>query len=217
MAPVAPRLRQAVLAARELEPAVERLREEFSLGEPYRDPGVAYFGLTNAVFAVGETFLEVVSPVDPEQPGARSAARRLERSDAELCGHMVMLQVDDLSAARRRARYAGIREVFGVELEDMSEVHLHPGDIRGAIVSLSAPRPVDSWRWGGADWRERAVTGGLARVTIAVAHPDLVARRWAKVAGGPVAGCSFVLDESSPGLIEIELEVGGERRTLRPG
>src|SRR5947209_13677120 len=56
------RLRQAVIAARELEPVVERLRSELGLGEPFSDPAVDYFGLRNAVFALGDTFLEVVTP-----------------------------------------------------------------------------------------------------------------------------------------------------------
>jgi hypothetical protein len=206
-----------VLAARELERTVDGLAREFGLGEPYRDPGVAYFGLANAVFAVGDTFLEVVSPVDREQPGARTAAGQLERSGAEICGYMVMLQVDDLHAARERARAAGVREVFEVDLDDISEVHLHPVDMRGAIVSLSAPRPATSWRWGGPEWGERAVAGELVGATLAVADPDAVARRWEEVAGGPVPGCRFVRDESSAGLIEIELEVGGQRRSVRPG
>jgi hypothetical protein len=212
-----PRLRQAVLAARDLEEAVRRLRDEFGLGEPFRDPGVAHFGLANAVFAVGDTFLEVVSPVDPQQPGARTAAGQLERSGGEVCGYMVMLQVDDLAAARERARAIGVREVFEVELEDISEVHLHPGDVRGAIVSLSAPRPPDSWRWGGPGWQQRAVAGRLTGISIAVAHPDVVARRWAEIAGAAVPGCAFMQDESSPGLVEIELELEGAERTIRPG
>jgi hypothetical protein len=203
---VTPRLRQAVLAARDLEQAVGRLRDEFGLGEPYRDPGVAYFGLANAVFAIGDTFLEVVCPVDPDKPGARTAAGQLDRSSAAICGYMVMLQVADLAAARERARAVGVREVFEVELDDIAEVHLHPGDIRGAIVSLSAP-----------GWRERAIDGRLAGLTIAVAHPEVVVRRWEEIAGGPVAECDFIQDEASPGLIAIELELGGERRFLRPG
>jgi catechol 2,3-dioxygenase-like lactoylglutathione lyase family enzyme len=213
---VSARLRQAVLAARDLEQTVDRLRGEFGLGEPYRDPGVAYFGLANAVFAIGDTFLEVVSPVDPEQPGARTAAGQLARSGTAVCGYMVMLQVDDLAAARERARAAGVREVFEVELDDIAEVHLHPGDMRGAIVSLSAPRPAESWRWGGLGWAERAVPGNVAGVTISVADPEAAAERWTSVAGGSIRGGSFVADERSPGLVEVELELGGARRALRP-
>jgi hypothetical protein len=212
-----PRLRQAVLAARDLEPTIEHLRREFGLGEPYRDPAVGYFGLANAVFAIGDTFVEVVSPVKPEEPGARTAVRQLERAGAEVCGYMAMLQIDDLAAARERARGAQVREVFEVELEDIAEVHLHPGDMRGAIVSLSVPQPVGSWRWGGEGWSSRAVPGGVTGITIAVADPDAVAARWAAVAGGAIPGCRFVRDERTAGIIEIDLQVRGARRTIRPG
>jgi hypothetical protein len=177
---------------------------------------VAHFGLANAVFAVGDTFLEVVSPVDPENPAARTAAHQLERSGNDLCGYMVMLQVDDLDAARGRARAAGVREVFEVELDDIAEVHLHPGDMRGAIVSLSVPEPVGSWRWGGPGWGGRTVSGRVAGVVIAVADPDAVSERWAAVAGGPVPGCNFVPDDQSPGLVEIQLELADGRRVIRP-
>jgi hypothetical protein len=217
MGVVTPRLRQAVLAARDLERTVDGLRREFGLGEPYRDPGVAYFGLANAVFPIGDTFLEVVSPIDPEKPGARTAAQRLARSSAEVCGYMVMLQVGDLPAARERARAVEVREVFEVDLDDISEVHLHPADMRGAIVSLSAPRPVTSWRWGGPDWEARTVDGGIIGATIGVADPDEVGGRWSHIAGAPLPECSFRQDDASPGLVEIAVELGGERRSLRLG
>jgi hypothetical protein len=211
---VVPRLRQAVFAARDLEHAVERLRRELGLGEPYRDPAVAHFGLANAVFAIGDTFLEVVSPVDPENPAARTAFRQLERSGREQCGYMAMLQVDDLPAARDRARTMSVREVFEVQLDDMAEVHLHPGDMRGAIVSLSRPEPPESWRWGGPEWSERAAAGRVAGIAIAVDDPHAVSERWEMVAGGPLPGCGFVRDERSPGLVEIQLELRGDRRTI---
>jgi hypothetical protein len=204
-----------VLAARDLDATAERLRQQLGLGEPYRDPGVAHFGLANAVFAVGETFLEVVSPVDPQNPAARTADRQLERSGGDVCGYMVMLQVDDLTAARRRARAAGVREVFEVELDDIAEVHLHPADMRGAIVSLSVPEPPGSWRWGGAAWSQRSVAGRVAGIVIAIAEPDAVSERWADVAGGPVPGCTFVRDDQSSGLVEIQLELGDGKRTIR--
>lgn len=204
-----------MLAARELEPTVERLRVELGLGEPFRDPAVAHFGLENAVFAVGDTFLEVVSPVRPEEPGARTAARQLERAGGELCGYMAMLQVDDLAAARERARVAGVQEVFEVSLEDIDEVHLHPREMR-AIVSLSVPQPAGSWRWGGEGWPERSIAGAVAGVKVAVADPDAVSERWATIAGGAVPGCAFEQDDASRGIVEIELELDGVRRAIRP-
>ena len=191
-----------------------QLRDEFGLDEPYRDPAVAYFGLENAVFAIGDTFLEVISPVGDEA-GAQTAARQLERSGGAVCGYMAMVQVDDLAAARERVRAAKVREVFEVEFEDIAEVHLHPADMR-AIVALSEPRPPESWRWGGEGWSERSVPGEVTGLKVAVADPRAMAGRWESAAGGHIPGLSFETDERSPGIIEIELEISGERHRIRP-
>jgi Glyoxalase-like domain len=220
-----PRLRQAVLAARDLDAVTGELRSELGLAEPYADPGVGYFGLRNAVFALGDTFLEVVSPVRPNT----AAGRLLERRGGD-CGYMLMLQLGDLDAARRRVRELGIREVFEVSLEDIAEVHLHPADMRGAIVSLSSPRPPETWRWGGPDWSRRSAPVRVAGATVAVADPSDVARRWERVLGAApsTAGIRFVAEEAERGPVEITLagapgsagrdprEIGGVRFLFEP-
>ncbi len=194
-----PRIRQVVLAARELEPVASRLRSELGLAEPFADPGVDYFGLHNAVFALGDTFLEIVSPVRD----GTAAGRLLDRRGGD-CGYMVMFQVDDLAAARSRAREAGVREVFEVSLDDIEEVHLHPGDMRGAIVSLSTPRPAAAWRWGGPDWDQRSAPLHVTGVTIGVPDPEAVQARWKQVIG-ELPGVAFVRDEADPGPVEFAL------------
>jgi len=203
------RLRQAVLAARELQPVTNRLREELGLGEPFSDPGVEYFGLRNAVFALGDTFLEVVSPVRD----GTAAGRLLDRRGGD-CGYMLMFQVEDLGAARERARVHGAREVFEVELEDMAEVHLHPADMRGAIVSLSDPRPPHSWRWGGPGWAQRSVELRVAGARIAVADPDAVSQRWSGVLGAAAGsiGVQFTAQEAEGGLVEVAIAGAGSPR-----
>lgn len=206
-----PRIRQAVLAARELAPTVERLREELALGEPYRDPAVEYFGLENAVFAIGDCFLEVVSPVRPDT----AAGRLLDRRGGD-CGYMVMFQVEDLAPARDRARAQGVREVFEVALDDIAEVHFHPADMQGAIVSASTPVPSGAWRWGGTGWDERSVPGTITGVTVAVADPRAVGARWSEVLGA-TPGVEFVADPAEPGLVAIELERDGTRHVVGPG
>jgi hypothetical protein len=62
----------------------------------------------------------------------------------------------------------------------------------------------------------RSVPGGVTGITIAVAEPDAVSARWATVGGGSVPGCRFVQDDRAPGIVEIELQVRGLRRTIRP-
>jgi hypothetical protein len=199
-----PRLRQAVLAARNLEAVAAALQTELGLGEPFADPGVEYFGLHNAVFALADTFLEVVSPVRPDT----AAGRLLDRRGGD-CGYMVMFAVEDFAGARERARELGVREVFEVSLDDIEEVHLHPADVRGAIVSLSSPRPPESWRWGGPGWSERSVPLQLAGATVAARDASAVEERWAAILGG-AGGVRFVEDQSDRGLVEIALS-GGER------
>lgn len=203
-------LRQAVLAARDLDEAVERLRSDHGLGEPFGDPAVAHFGLRNAVFAIGDQFLEVVSPVRDDA----SAARLLDRRGGD-CGYMAMFQVDDLAAARARARDAGVREVFEVDLDDMTEAHLHPADMHGAIVSVSQPVPPDSWRWGGPGWRERSVAGEITGIAVAVADPQATAKRWADVVGG-TPGVEFVADSAESGITGVHVELAGEPATIAP-
>jgi hypothetical protein len=207
------RLRQAVLAAEDLDAVAGVLQAELGLGEPYRDPGVGYFGLRNAVFALGDTFLEVVSPQRPDT----AAGRLLSRRGGD-CGYMLMFQLEDVDAARERARKLGVREVFEVSLDDIAEVHLHPSDMRGAIVSLSTPRPPGAWRWGGPDWAARAAPLRVAGTTVAVAEPDAVAARWEAILGASpaAAGTRFVADEAERGPIEIVL-TGAERDPLEAG
>jgi hypothetical protein len=201
---VLPRLRQAVLAAHDLDAVAGQLRAQLDLGEPYCDPGVEVFGLRNAVFAVGDTFLEVVSPIRADAP----AARLLERRGGDT-GYMLMFQVESFDAARRRAREAGVREVLDISLDDIAEVHLHPGDMRGAIVSLSRPEPAEAWRWGGPGWRERSAPYRLSGATITVAEPASVADRWETVLGGELSGVGVQVnaDGADRGLTEIILTV----------
>ena len=92
------RLRQIALVAHDLAAAETDIRAILGLDYAYDDPGVGKFGLRNAVFPVGETFLEVVSP---KKPGT-TAGRLLEKRGGD-GGYMVILQVEDTAEARARA------------------------------------------------------------------------------------------------------------------
>jgi hypothetical protein len=205
------RLRQAVLAAAELEPVAERLREELGLGEPFRDPLVGEFGLVNAVFPIGDQFIEVISPKEENT----AAGRWLERHGGD-GGYMLIFQLADLEAARERVADLGIRVVWQIDLPDISGTHLHPADTRGALLSLDRPIPPESWRWGGPDWERRSSPGGVRGVTVSVREPDAVAKLWGDVLGADpaVAGVRFAEDPAERGLTEIVLAGSGEPREI---
>jgi Glyoxalase-like domain len=176
-----PRLRQVALVAADLEGAAAQLQEAFGWPEPFHDPGVGRFGLTNAVFAAGDTFVEIVSPA---QPGT-TAGRYLERRNGD-SGYMAIFQMPDLAQARRRVAAAGVRVVWTADLPDIAGTHLHPKDVPGAIVSLDWADPPESWRWAGPEWTARAPAhphGGVSGLTIEVADPAGAAARWAEILG----------------------------------
>jgi hypothetical protein len=176
-----PRLRQVAFAASDLEPVAGELQQLLGLGEPYSDDGVGLFGLHNAVFALGDTFLEVVSPTRP----GTAAGRYLERQGGD-CGYMAMLQIADASAARSRLGELGVRIVWDFAEHDIVDLHLHPRDVPGTLLALDQATPEGSWRWGGPAWTAAAPAhppGGLSELTIAVADPAGAAQRWAAVLG----------------------------------
>ena len=205
---MAVRLRQAVLVARDLEPVAGAVRRELGLGEPFEDPGVGEFGLRNAVFAIGDAFIEVVSPTRE----GTAAGRHLARHGGD-GGYMVIFQVDDLEATRARVGELGVRFVWQIDLPDISGTHLHPADTRGALLSLDAARPRESWRWGGPGWGDRAAPGRIDGVSVGVREPGRVEQTWTDVLGARPPGVTFAPDEHEAGLTEIAVAVPGRSGT----
>ena len=178
------RIRQIVFVVRDLAASSRRLAALLALDPPFRDPGVAEFGIDNAVFAFGDQFVELISPVR----AGTAAGRHLERRGEG--GYMLILQTDDFDGARARLRTTGVRTVWEKELPDIRAMHLHPKDVGGAIVSIDEPVPPASWRWGGPAWCVQDGARGRQRVvgvTVEAADPGAMAARWAEVLGRPAA------------------------------
>jgi len=201
------RLRQVAFAARDLDTVVGELCTALGLEVSFHDPGVAAFGLRNAVMPVGDTFLEVVSPAQAE-----TAAERYMKRRGGDCGYMVMVQTADSDADRRRAAALDVRVVWSIDLDDIRGTHLHPRDLGGALLSLDAPVPATAWRWAGPDW-PRASRTGVVREIVGVdmqcAERDAVAQRWAALLGR-------TLEDGPKGTVQITLERGALRFASGP-
>ncbi len=209
-----PRLRQVAVVAADYEGTVRQFQQAFGWGEPFRDPGVGRFGLVNAVFAAGDTFVEVVTPAQPET----TAGRYLESRGGD-SGYMAIFQLPELAQARRRVAAAGIRVVWSADLADIAGTHLHPKDVPGAIVSLDWADPPESWRWAGPRWTGRApeapASGAISGLTIEVADPAGAAARWARVLGVPVT--DDAVPATGPATGQTTIELTGARQELRFG
>jgi hypothetical protein len=178
------RLRQAVLVAADFAAAEPAVQSNFGLRDAFHDPSIKGFGLCNAVFTVGDTFLEVISPVRE----GTTAGRYLERFGDG--GYMAMFQLPDIAAGRARVDDAGVRIVFDGGHPDIDDIHLHPKDVGGAIVALNEARPPGSWRFGGEAWEAKVpadiAPGGLTGLTVRCADPAAMAQRWGQLIGAPV-------------------------------
>jgi len=177
------RLRQTVLVARDLDAVVGDLTAVLGIEVGFRDPLVAEFGLRNAVMPVGDTFLEVVSPIDPQATAERYLARR--RGDG---GYMLIVQCGDLDADRRRVADLGVRTVWKLDLPQIRGTHLHPKDTGGALLSLDDATPVDSWHWAGPQWRSRVRRERVEAITAAEIQseePKSLAARWSEILDRP--------------------------------
>jgi hypothetical protein len=203
--PPLPRLRQVALVAADLDAATASIEAELGLQDPFRDPGVAEFGLRNAVYELGDTFLEIVSPTTENT----AAGRYLERRGGD-AGYMALFQVHDTSATRAHAAALGLRVVWQLDLPDISGTHLHPRDIGGAIVSFDTPLPPESWRWAGPRWTGGAPADiGDTRITGIVVRAvavDATAKVWTELFTDRQISFEPVDDPRDEGIAVIDIE-----------
>jgi len=194
------RLRQVALVAADLAAAEAELEEKLGLSRCFRDPGVAAFGLANALYPIGEQLLEVVSPTEP----GTTAGRLLDKRGGD-GGYMVILQVDDLDPLRARFEQTATRVVFEAVGEGVTGLHLHPRDVGGAIVSVDQTEDWDAWPWAGPDWRDHARPSGPQRISaveVQARSPAAMAARWAEVLGRPLRGTTLQLDGAEVRFVE---------------
>ncbi len=203
------RLRQVALVARDLDAVVGELCEHLGLTVCFHDPGVAAFGLRNALMVIGDQFLEVVSPTQPGTTAGRLLDKRIGDG-----GYMAIYEVDDLD--RREAQLAanGVRVVWRGDFDDIRGRHLHPADVGGAIVSLDQPVPNGAWRWGGPAWQahqDNSVVSAIAGVVVGASDPHAMSERWRQC--GLTNGARFQpATDRGEGIDEIELVASDRSR-----
>mgnify|MGYP006264766485 FL=1 len=117
------RIRQIALVAEHMEPVKAALMDLFGLADAHIDPKIQTFGLKNIVMTLGDTFLEVVSPIQEQT----TAGRLLERRGGD-GGYMVIVQVEDLNAEKTRLAGTDIRVVYNIDTERAKACLLYTSD-----------------------------------------------------------------------------------------
>jgi hypothetical protein len=197
------RLRQIALVAHSLDQAIADISAALDVDVIYRDPGVGFFGLHNALFCIGDQFLEVVSPI---QEGT-TAGRLLEKLGGD-GGYMALYEVDDLDARIDHVKSLGIRTVWEGTGDAIRGRHLHPRDTGGTLVSLDQPDVAGEWAWGGPEWklhRPSSVVSGIDSFTVSVPDPKSSRARWTTL--GINEAVHFVACGNQPeGLTEVTMK-----------
>lgn len=187
------RIRQVALCTDDIWREEQTIVSGLGVAGVHRDPPNV-FEMRNVVFAVGDTFLEVLQPTTGTAPSATFLSKRGGPG-----GYMLIMQVDDLDAARARVEELGIRIVYdesparhhGVEAAAM---HLHPADTGGAIMSLDRMEPADGWAWAGRAWQghvHRDVVERIVGVELRTADVEALATRFSSLVDRP---CSIADD-----------------------
>tara|TARA_B100000795_G_scaffold253006_1_gene222933 strand:- start:426 stop:1220 length:795 start_codon:yes stop_codon:yes gene_type:complete len=190
------RLRQIALVANNLESTVSTLTTTLDTTVIERDRGVAKFGLHNALLQLGDTFLEIVSPLPNVDPETTAGGRYLSKFGEG--GYMVLMQVDDLHEVEKNLStlqtiHSGgkSREYVSrkhsphqkVPLEGITGTHYHPRDM-GCIIEATESSPKHEWLWAGNEWYKNDPLGSstrcgcIARVEIATKNPNEISRQW---------------------------------------
>ena len=195
------RMRQICLVAKELAPIVDTFQDVFGLEVCFRDSGVGKYGLENALFPIGNGFLEVVAPI---QEGT-TAGRYLDRRGGD-GGYMVITQCTDLAPRRARCGAEGVRIANEINHEDYRELQLHPRDVGAAMLSFSHQQRGEAANgpWHPAASKETTPSGrGAIRAMTAAElqgdDPERLAARWSQVMELPLGR-----DESGHPVIALD-------------
>ena len=183
------RLRQICLVAPELEPVVDAVGAIFGLPVCHRDPGVAKYGLVNALFVCGHQFLEVVAPTRD----GTAAGRFLQRSGGR-GGYMAIFDTHDPERRRAHALALGIRIAHTMEYPGFVGTQLHPVDCRATMLEFdrsTGNEDLNGAYWpAGPHWQEgqrpQAVSG-LPSIDVQSPDAEGLAAHWARIIDVPVA------------------------------
>jgi hypothetical protein len=177
------RFRQIALVAPTLEPVASDISFILGLDICFRDPAVGKYGLENALWSIGDMFLEVVAPIEPNTAGGRY----LERSNGH-GGYMAIFDCDDPSARGKHCEQIGVKKIVEHTHGAYTGVQLHPRDCRAAMLEFNhtAGGDVDPTHYApaGPDWLKHVrkdQTRRIRAIEVEARTPLELAAHWGKI------------------------------------
>ncbi|HEY6870749.1 MAG TPA: VOC family protein [Novosphingobium sp.] len=230
------RLRQVVLVARDKAATVAAMDTALGVApvhgsgdlSPYGLPAegpmseggrqvLAKLGVENLIFPIGADFIEVMFPTRPD--GATVGFMDRRGGDS---GYMLVLQTDDVARYEVLAQREGVRISHKAEFPHYRDIHLHPRDCGGALLSMARNLPDNSpdgpWYPAGTAWETRANlsrVAGLAAAELRSPEPAVLAARWGRLLDLPVeAGEGHWLIRLEHGALRFAATAPGQKEGL---
>lgn len=182
------RLRQICLAAPRIESLTEDICDIFKVAVCYRDPGVAKYGLVNALIPIGTDLLEVVCPMQENTAAGRFISKTRGHG-----GYMAIFQTNNPRERQAHAATLGVRTAHTIERPDYQNAQLHPRDCRAAFIELGHSEGGDdrmgTWWPAGTQWKDFIRTNDTKRVLgieLESPTPDDLAAHWANILQTPL-------------------------------
>ena len=200
------RLRQLVFVSRERDKLAREICTLLDLKETYHDAGLINFGLENVLIPLGDTFFEIVMPVQENT----TAERFLDKRNGD-GGYMVIVDVDDFESEQKRIESSGIEIVWHGNRSEKEinarTIHLHPKQVGGAILSIDHMNPKNAWLWAGTNWEKdinKNLVDVLSGVVMQSDNPEQLCMQWEKALGKKRASdeLKIQLTESTINFVE---------------
>lgn len=172
-----PRIRQVVLITDDLAAASAQARELFGFtGGVSLDEEMAKLGFEHVIFSFADTFVEIVSPLDPASPHGRM----LEKNGPG--GYMVVVQVDDVPALVDRAAGLGFGPIMNEDYHGAPLTQWHPKHL-GTLAEIDQVSPPESWHFAPAVFEQCSpdVARDIVAASLVADDPDGLASTWAQL------------------------------------
>jgi hypothetical protein len=156
-----------------------RFRAVFDAGAPHAGV-MERFGLINDHFPLGDSFVEVLQPVDQEKAGGKYLAR------FGAGFYMLIFEIRDQPRALAHLTAMGARVSMHSERPEYRNIHLHPSTNLGPLLGLGDPVGPNPWWPGGPDWQQQAnsnVARLLREVALVTDDLDRMAGRYRRYFG----------------------------------
>ena len=177
------RFRQVCLVAPALEPAAGDLSFILGLDVCFRDPAVGKYGLENALWPVGDMFIEIVAPTRADT----AAGRFLDRSKGH-GGYMAIFDCDDPRTRGAHAEKIGVKKIVDHVHGAYTGVQLHPRDCRAAMIEFNhtqdGEKDAANYAPAGTGWtkhRRADVTRKIVAIDVETPAPAELAAHWGNI------------------------------------